>query len=469
MLPTVFGAIVALLGAGCLMAPSRHIFCTMWALSIFGAASAIDLPALGGASVAPVNLFLLFYAIRLYGSPSLMPSMVDDISPGRPLFVFLLLLLWILVSALLSPRLFDGMMEVFSLARSSDNDGGLSILRPTSGNVSQAVYAVGGFCCAWLTSAYARQLGTGPIVRAIILTTVLHVTFAFVDIATSATGTSFILDPIHNGGYSLLTEDELGGIKRISGSFSEASAFAGFSLTLLALNGTLFLQGIHPKTTGALAALLTAFIILSTSSAGYITLALFFTGFALYAVARAVRGNRSPLALLLVGISLVLVALSAVVIFLPNLADTMQGVVDQSLLNKSTSDSAIERSSWNAQSWHVFLETYGVGAGIGSSRASSYVLVLLSNLGLPGLLLFGLLIGKLVLSRPREDADAAAAAVTIACQVGIIAALIPSLLVGTVYDLGSLFYCLVGVVAAGTVANNRVAYNAVSSTSHEFV
>ena len=36
-----------------------------------------------------------------------------------------------------------------------------------------------------------------------------------------------------------------------------------------------------------------------------------------------------------------------------------------------------------------------------------------------------------------------------AARIGILVTLIPSLLVGTVYDLGTMFYILVGVAASG--------------------
>ena len=129
-----------------------------------------------------------------------MSTLRAEIAPGRPFLVFLILLVWIVLSASLLPRLFDGTVDVFSLSRASDNDGGQTPLHPTSGNISQTIYAAGGFGCAWLTCAYVRRLEPDGVTSAIILTTVLHIFFAVVDLVTAATGTGLLLDPIHNGG-----------------------------------------------------------------------------------------------------------------------------------------------------------------------------------------------------------------------------------------------------------------------------
>lgn len=470
MQPTLFGALVAVIGIWCQFGPYQRTVVAMFGLAVFGAAAALDLPALGGASVTPANFFLLFFVLRLVSMRGGTGTLIAEVGPSRPLFPFFLLIVWIFGSAMLLPRIFDGATAVFTLSRSSDVDGTVP-LHPTSGNLSQSVYAVGGFLTACATCAYARKPGAASaVLTAIILVTSLHLAFAFLDVITAATHTGFLLDVIHTASYAFLTGDELGGLKRISGSFSEASGFASFSLTLLAVNFPLFVMRIRPGFTGIASLLLTMFIVLSTSSAGYAGLAVFYSLFLLYALAVGlVWRRRRVLTIAVSAVAVGLLLVSIVILFLPAVANVAEAVITDSLLNKGTTDSAIERGTWNAQAWQVFQDTHWLGAGIGSTRGSNYALVLLSNLGAVGFALFVLLVLRVTLSRISPQLMTEERGLVWAARVGILTTLVPSLLVGTVYDLGTLFYCLVGVAAAGTTQSeaSRRTGTAISQVSRK--
>ncbi len=456
---TIFGALVAVLGVWCQFGAFPRTVSAMFGLIVLGAVSALDLPALGGASITPANVFLLFFVGRLVSMREGAASLVAEIGPRLPLFPFLLLLGWILGSAVVLPRLFDGATNVFSLARSLDTDTGTVPLHATSGNISQAVYAAGGFAVACATAAYARRPGGArAMLAALMLTTGVHLAFALLDVITAATHTGFVLDVVHTASYAFLTDDELGGLKRISGSFSEASSFATFSVTLLAVNATLFVGRVRPRFTGPASALLAGFIVLATSSAGYAGLGAFAGGFLLVALVLALcgRGRRMVnIALVAGGAGLFVVSL--VVLFLPSVATVAQGVIAESLLNKATTDSAVERGTWSAQALQVFRDTYGLGGGIGATRSSNYVLVLLSNLGVIGFGLFVALIGRVTAARLSDALTPEARVLVWAARVGILAALVPNLLIGTVYDLGTLFYGLVGIAASGAATRRSEA------------
>jgi hypothetical protein len=450
MLPTVFGGIVALVGIWCQFGAYPRTLVAMFGLVVFGAASALDLPALGGASVTPANFFLMFFLLRLVSMRGGTGALIAEIGPRRPLFFFLLLVVWIVGSAIVLPRLFAGATEVFSLAR-SDTDSGTALLQPTSGNISQSVYAIGGFLAACATSAYARKAGgLRAALTAVLFATTLDLGFALLDVVTGATHTSFLLDPIHTASYTLLTTDELGGLKRIAGSFTEASSFATFSLTLLGFNFALYVAGVRPRFTGPASALLTGFIVLSTSSAGYVGLGVFYALFLVYALAKAlIWRRRRPIVIAACGIGAAVLLVCIVILFVPTLAEVAKSVVNESLLSKGTSDSAIERGSWNSTAWKVFQNTYCLGGGIGSTRGSNYVLVLLSNLGAIGFVLFVGLVLRVTLARLSSALSGEERAIVWAARIGMLTALVPGVLVGTVYDLGTLFYGLVGIAASG--------------------
>ncbi len=449
---TIFGLLVIVIGAWCQFGSYRRTVVSMAALTVFGSAGALELPALGGASVTPADLFILFYGLRLVSMRHGTGLLLDQIAPRRPLYLFALLTLWICGGALVTPRLFEGATSVFSLSRSLDADGAMTPLHPTSGNISQVVYAMGGFVLACATSAYARRAGgTEALLAALMLATSLDLGFALLDLVTAATKTGFVMDLVHTANYAFLTADEVGGVKRISGSFSEASAFASYSLMLLGVNFPLFVMRVRPRFTGPASAALAGLIALSTSSSGYLGLGVFSTGFLVYvAAATLLKGRKRPATIAAVILGGALLVGAGTVLFLPGLANVARGVVEQSLLNKASSDSAIERSSWNRQAWQVFLDTNGVGAGIGATRTSSYLLLLLSNLGALGVALFAGLVARVTVGAIDPGLKRDGRALVWAARIGLMLALFANLLVGTVYYLGALFYILLGVAASGT-------------------
>jgi hypothetical protein len=98
----------------------------------------------------------------------------------------------------------------------------------------------------------------------------------------------------------------------------------------------------------------------------------------------------------------------------------------------------MERGSWNRQAWINFLETYAVGTGLGSSRASSFPLVLLSNVGAIGTYVFVAFLSSLFRKSPYEQQmthDIRSGA-----QQAVLASLVAATVSATVFDLGVAFY-----------------------------
>jgi hypothetical protein len=119
------------------------------------------------------------------------------------------------------------------------------------------------------------------------------------------------------------------------------------------------------------------------------------------------------------------------------------------LLRKLESSSGIERSSWNAQAWSNFTETFGVGVGLGSARASSFPLVVLSNLGALGALLFSVLVLLLLHSAfTRPPGAVTGQPVALAAGHALLASLIAASVSGTVFDLGMAFYAYAAAASA---------------------
>ncbi len=467
MIPTATGLVVIVLGIWCQFGSFRRTLMATVLLTLFEAADAADLPALGGASVTPAKLFLLFLVLRVVSMRGGLGTALAELSPRRVLFLYVLLLLWVVPSAIFLPRLFQGAVEVNSLDRAVIDSGPVP-LKPSSGNITQSVYAIGSFVLALCVAALARRPGGyATLLQALLVLTGMDLAFAVIDLLTAATHTGFLLDVIHTGAYAFLTEDESNGLKRISGSFTEASAFASFSLDLLAANLALFVLRVRPRLTGFYSLALVAFLLLSTSSTAYAGLAVFACAFAAYAGwTLLVRGNARALKvlvlLMLAGTFFVCVTL----IVAPRFAAAAWDVIDTTVIHKGQTESALERGALNVQAGKIFLDTYGLGAGIGATRTSNYLYLLASNLGIVGLLLFAALIGALALVRPRADLAAADRSLVAAARVGMLGSLVPATLIATIFDLGPLFYVLVGIAASGAATFGRAGAEVAARPRH---
>jgi len=70
-------------------------------------------------------------------------------------------------------------------------------------------------------------------------------------------------------------------------------------------------------------------------------------------------------------------------------------VLDAVVFNKGESASALHRTATFGRAVEVFLSSWGLGVGLGSNRAMSGLFYVLSNVGLPGLILTGWLLSQL--------------------------------------------------------------------------
>ncbi|MGG6896910.1 hypothetical protein [Rhizobium sp. BR 315] len=446
------GLVTLIVGVVTLTTPVRWSFIIMILSTVFGAAAAFSVPGLGGASVLVPSLFLVFFAVRLfaaYGEGPFLAALV----PWRPGFLLLLLTAFGIFTAIFFPRMFQGMTQTMSVERMVGARSLIALvpLRFSSNNITQSVYAAGGLICFIATFAFFRR-DTMPLtfVKGILIVSSVDLGFALADIITHFTHTDSLLSFVRTANYALLTNAEKGGLKRISGTFPEASAFADFTLVLFAIITSLWLSGIRSTITGAFAGLLLVALILSTSATALIGLAAILPILSLqsFLAFRREPGAGRPVLIVSILASMPL-AIFFVLIVMPDLAHSLHEFLDEMLLSKADSQSGRERFMWNAMAYRAFLDTNGFGAGLGSARASSFGLVLLSNVGLFGTLLFALFVGRLLTADGRFPYPSReTAAVVRSAKAGIITVLISAFASGTVYDLGLIFYILAGSISA---------------------
>jgi hypothetical protein len=448
------GFIAIMAGLAVLALPAKWAATLMLTSTVFGAAAAFSVPGLGGASVLVPSMFLIFYAVRVFMAWGEGTSLGSFKKFGAG-FWLLLLTTYGLVAAFFFPRLMEGVTDTMLVTRLVGGLSSISLipLEPSGNNITQSVYAAGGLGCFAISVAYYRRPGAlEDLYKAIIVLSIVNLSFAVIDVATWAVGAEFVLDFVHTANYAFLTAAEKGGLKRISGSFPEASAFAGFTLALFSVNASLWLDRVRPRVTGPVTAALLLALALSTSATAYVGLISMLGFLALRSLSAPVFGRKAQRPVLLVGLMVSAPVLLGIgIIVLPGVADTVGGFLDEMLFNKLDSQSGQERMMWNAVAYKTFQDTGWLGAGIGSARASSYLLVLLSNVGVPGLVLFALFLGAIAVVPSAAHVDEFGRSVVRAARAGVVAGMAEAMTSGTVYDLGLLFYVLAGAIAANQV------------------
>jgi hypothetical protein len=429
----------------------------------FGSFAAIPPAVTGSLTLTPTPVVALLIVIRFLGSgKALERSLSLAVKPSR---LLQLTLFWIIsvFTTLLMPRLFAGNVAVIPMRAD------LLIatqLQPTTQNISQlayltiSVFATFAFVQALRTDA-ARQDALGAMVWGGILVVVS----GFADFAGQYLPLQPVLEPFRTATYSLLTDVEIFGGKRVVGLMPEASSFGGLCLTFL---GSLYFfrramldTFLRDRVTPILMFFLLLMVWMSTSSAAYVGLGVLFAVIAGEWCWRAAASRPNPLAKRGLGLELTIaiVALSAicvVILFRPDLLNPVTESINRMVFEKAASDSFEERSMWTAVSWHALMSTYGLGVGMGATRASNGVVAIVSNTGvLASALYFGFLL-QTFLRRANKGDDVGGAMIS-AFHWSYLPSFTISVLAGTSADFGSyngMLFAIVMAIALPPVAQN---------------
>lgn len=437
-------AIVALLAAG----PRRGAWLVM-AAAPFGAAAAVNLPAVGGASILMLDLMALALFVQVALSPRGPQHLLGTARLGQPGFWLLLLVLFGLLSGLFFPRVFSGQTEVFSITRPEGRSRIiLSPLQPGTGNLTQ-MFRLGLGMVVFF--AFATAFRRGPradlVLRAMIAATVVHVTLGWADVILHAVGLSEVLDLIRSANYAILSESRMGGLKRMIGGFPEASAYGYFTLALFGFWLQYWLSGGRSRL-GLWMLIATVVVLLRcTSSSAYVAAALFVLSLAGIAFVGRLRRTIPRRAAGIMAIGLVMVWIGAITLIgAYQMVDPFAAYMDGALFDKLEGDSGIERMGWNEQAWRNFVETGFMGAGLGSIRASNWLLACLGSLGLIGTGLFLAFLAS-VAAQAEAGGDPERGVVVRGLKAGCLAQFCTALLIVPTPDLGITFFALAGLAA----------------------
>jgi hypothetical protein len=457
MTPTVFGLLVAVLGTALMWRSVTAMLCLVIVCTLLGAASAIDVPALGGSSIQPAHMALGFLLIRLAFSPHARLNRVAAALRANQWFV--LYASYGVVAAFMMPRLFAGAINLVPMKITTTLIYATVPLRFGPQNITTAVYLIGTCVMALaVTLVVQSERRTDLIVRACIGVAWLHIAMGMADLALAAVGHADLLNVLRNASYSQLSQ-EVAGARRISGSFPETSAYSLFAFNWLVLMTELRLRGVKPFWTALTAVVLAGLLLLTTSSTAYL-------GLGAYGLVLLVRAfftpMRPPAGMFLMLFAFILICASAVIGFIvikPHAWTEAVNIVQRMTTEKIGSRSGIQRALWAKQGLDAFLATYGLGAGPGSFRSSSLATAIIGSSGIIGVIAF--LMHLFVVLRPLSvrthdlhvrgnEAVGRAAAWT------IVVALIPSSFMLPSPDPGLLFAIFSGIALGSRTAPRAV-------------
>lgn len=450
---SLIGLIFIALAALSVMRSQVMALAVLGVAALFQAATVMDL---GMATIPPGHVTLAFFilavVIRVNGLGSAMSAMVYP----RAGFFLTMLVVWAIISGFVLPRVFAGMVQVIPLNLIGEYYVKVP-LWPRSANLNQSIYFLGNLCAFLFVFGMIKSpLSLKQAAAAGLIVGAANIGIAMLDSFTFAIGAPNMLDFMRNAGYAQHFGQTVMGLKRMTGSFTEASAFSAMCVGLFAFSFRLWRGGIYTQWSGLISIGLALGTVLAFSSTGYLAFAVYFiTTYSMNlvntgGVARD-SGARSrkfffislaPMGALIVAI---LVALR------PDLLDPVTELFDSSIATKLSSASGQERMAWNMSGLSNFFSTLGLGAGLGSVRTSSFLVSIAANLGIIGIALFGAFFHRLFLSTDGQrwgqvnpESEQIVAAARSSCFALLIGA---SLSLSTV-DLGLLFHVMAGIACS---------------------
>lgn len=417
----------------------------------FGTTAIATLGFIGGSSPLIYTLFavLVICATALRRSTF---GHLQAFAKETPLLWALgLLLVYAIIGSFILPRLFAGQTTAFVPSRDTKEVFEVP-LSPVSHNVTQTAYLVLGILvCIALSATLRNKDRLKAVSSGFFLLCLIQVAFGFVDLAAKQSGLG---DPFYffrSASYALLTDVREQGFFRITGGFSEASAYGAYCVSCFAFSATYW------RSTGSSYALVLSIglgflLLLSTSSTAYIG-AIALSAFFLLTLLRSLyQGKLLRRDAVLLGVAVGAITVIFIIsIVRTNAFGDLRNMLDAMVLNKAASASAQERAYWTIRSLQSFVDTSGLGIGVGSSRSSSWLVSVLSQLGVIGTVLMLVIVLELVRSAPticiRSD-DRELRAIHDSVRAFGLIWLIVATVAGGGADPGALLFAVIATVVA---------------------
>ncbi|NOJ47686.1 hypothetical protein [Bradyrhizobium archetypum] len=449
----LIGAIALVVGLIGLFARPSFIVYAFFGSTLLGAAAAFILTSLGGATIQPAHLLLGFLAVKLLADRDIRIGALQAVYPGSPGFWLLVTVGYSTITAYLMPRLFQGQTLAYAV-RAQGGENYLSPLGPTTSNLTQSIYFIGDCVCFLVLAGFgASEAGRKCLGRAALMCVILNLAFGLLDLVTYATNTGELLSFIRNSTYSIMSDTESAGFKRIVGSFVEASSFGYWTLGYFAFSTSLWLHGIGARLMLSLSILSFLALLFSTSTTAYVGLAGYLVVEFVIITVNFIFGRiRREMVIFMMCTPFVLVVVGIAICLHDASFAYFSELLNTFVLNKMSTSSGIERSRWNSQAIQNFIDTFGFGAGNGSVRASSFPVAVIGSLGILGATNYALFLLS-IWFRKKNIVPSSVPAMQIAARSACLAWLIAATTSGGFIDLGLPFFAF---AALGCLDSPRV-------------
>lgn len=443
-------------------APRRLGFIILGCFVPLQAAAAANLTAVGNVSIICAHVVMGMLVVGLVLRPRMFSGALRDSARNPAIILFGLFVVYAITSAFILPRLFEGQLSVYSLERTSEAFIPLTSLHPSTGNFTQSVYLAANFLF-FAVAAYvaSRAGGLRNATHALNAITIVHLVFGVISLFPSLPPAAMLLDFIRTANYTINAHHVIAGAPRIIGSYTEPAAFGAMSVGLFAWNFARFMQTRGLWHFGA-SVLLIACTVLSLSTTAYAALILLVALWGLYSVYYIVRPGLTSdhiTAMLFAGVvSIGFISL----LFVEPIREFAIEAYERLFGVKLQSDSGQERGAWNMQSVRNFIDTKGLGVGLGAARASSLATVLIGNVGIIGTAVYVAFLNRAFLrpwarsrTRGAEQEIRYSRRVFYAARVGALALLITQLIAGATIDGGLAFVLFMAIATAAHEAAPR--------------
>src|SRR5690606_36744142 len=321
----------------------------------FGSFAVVPPEATGGLTILPASATAVLLVMKTMSDRATALTALSSALDLRRLGLLTAFLSVAVVTTLFMPRLFAGEVLIIPMRGDLSNPAPLF---PTRQNLSQLAYLM---LSVLLVFTFAQLLKSDRLRQAalhgLVLAASLAVITGALDFAAQYLPLAPLLEPFRTATYTLHVDVELLGGKRVVGLMPEASSFGSLCVSMLCL--LYFLRrGIRNDRVRDLYApplilLLVLFAWLSTSSATYLGLALFFLVALVAWTVRLLERRYSPLRRRHLGAEFwaVVGGLAVVVIVAlakPTVLEGVSEALDRMVFQKAESSSFAERNMWTA-------------------------------------------------------------------------------------------------------------------------
>lgn len=373
---TLFGIIWCSLALLFIFFPPKYLYVLMLTSCVFQAASVFSF---GSLWITPFFFTQILFILKM--SPYVLANGLS-INISKVTFVFIILVMFSILITVTAPSLFSGTRVVSSAlsfeVNYATNGKPLSF---SMSNISQICLFIINVTTLLIVYRFAPKIiNFNQLYLSYYLSVIIFAFFSFWWLMSKDTlPVDFLYS---NGGYSITALAE----SRLASTYSEPSSAGAFIASSLA--PLIFVRrkfGVLVLGIGMI-----FLLTLNRSSTAILTAA---TSFLLFFILRGTNSQRVLISLCL------LVIVSSLIFFV--FGDTLLSLYD----DKMSSDSGMIRSWSNYLSLSALYDSYFLGLGLGSNRASSLLLTILTSVGVIGFVLFVVVIYFLIkpLLRNRNE------------------------------------------------------------------